>query len=83
MIGDEVPADRVAGVIRERGGDLLKEVNLFDLYRGAPVAEGRRSLAYNLIYRAGDRTLTDQEVDAVHDGIRQALVGELGAELRS
>lgn len=79
----EVAAARVAEVIRASAGNLLRDVRLFDLYQGAPVPAGKRSLAYSLTYRADDRTLTDAEVDAVHNGVREALRRDLGAELRS
>jgi len=79
----DVPAERVERVLREAGGELLEEARLFDVYSGDPVPDGHRSLAYSLIYRAPDRTLTDREVDAAHDGVRSALEESLGARLRS
>lgn len=83
VVPDRVPAAEVEAVIRTAGGALLSEVRLFDLYRGQGIAAGRRSLAYSLVYRAADRTLTEDEVEVVHAGIRQALVQEADAELRS
>lgn len=83
LVPDAVPAARVEATIAEAGGNLLESVRLFDLYRGAGVPEGWRSLAYSLVYRAADRTLTDAEVDAVHDRVRAALAERLGAQLRS
>lgn len=82
VIGTDVPAETLAGTIRATAGDLLEEVRLFDLYQGAPVPEGKRSLAYSLTYRAADHTLTDAEVDQVHGVVRKALAA-LGADLRS
>jgi phenylalanyl-tRNA synthetase beta chain len=69
-------------VIRSAAGGLLEEVRLFDVYVGRQVGEGKRSLAYSLTYRAPDRTLTDEEIDAVHGGIVKALRERFGAELR-
>jgi phenylalanyl-tRNA synthetase beta chain len=57
-------------------------VELFDQYLGAGVPEGQRSLAFRLVYRS-DHTLTDSEVEAVHERIRQALVERYDVELRS
>ncbi len=82
LVEATVSADRVAEVIRRSAGALLDRVTLFDVYRGPGIPEGTRSLAYSLVYRACDRTLTDAEVDAVHLGVREALVRELGARLR-
>ncbi|HEY8450588.1 MAG TPA: phenylalanine--tRNA ligase subunit beta [Bacillota bacterium] len=77
-----VPAARAEAVIREHAGPWLEQLTLFDVYQGEPVPAGCRSLAYALRYRAADRTLTDAEVDEVHERVRQALAAELGATLR-
>ncbi len=65
------------------GGALLESVELFDDYRGDNVPVGQRSLAFRLVYRADDRTLTDTDVDPVHQKIRDALVEKFRVELRS
>ncbi|MDZ8259776.1 phenylalanine--tRNA ligase subunit beta [Nostoc sp. ChiQUE01b] len=70
-------------VITKAGKDLLESVELFDEYRGENVPEGQRSLAFRLIYRASDRTLTEAEVEPVHNKVRQALVEKFGVNLRS
>jgi phenylalanyl-tRNA synthetase beta chain len=77
----DVPADRVDKAIRQGAGALLVDLALFDVYRGAGVADGWRSLAYRLRLQAADRTLTDAEVAAVRDKVI-AVVGKLGATLR-
>jgi phenylalanyl-tRNA synthetase beta chain len=58
-------------------------VQLFDEYRGERVPEGQRSLAFRLIYRAGDRTLKDKEVESAHQKVRDALLEKFGVSLRS
>jgi phenylalanyl-tRNA synthetase beta chain len=78
-----VSVAQLAEAMRGAGGQLLDEVELFDEYRGQNVAAGSRSLAFSLSYRAGDRTLTDAEVDPVHDQIREALVQQFAVVLRS
>ena len=65
------------------GGALLETVFPFDLYRGKGVAEGTRSIAYRMRFRAPDRTLTDREVDAAFDRILRRLEEELGVQRRS
>jgi phenylalanyl-tRNA synthetase beta chain len=82
VLPEAVPAAEVAAVMREAGGDLLREVRLFDVYTGEGIEPGQRSLAYTLVYQA-DRTLTDAEVDRAHDTVREALAVQLGAQLRS
>ena len=77
----EVDEDTSAAAVRsclvEAAGDLLVDLSLFDVFRGAPVAEGRRSLAFTLRFQADDRTLTDAEVADVRqvciDGVQSAL----------
>src|SRR5262249_52904927 len=59
IVQESVPAERVAREIRAAGGDLLRDLRLFDLYRGESIA-GHKSLAYALTYQADDRTLTDK-----------------------
>ncbi|MEA2624468.1 MAG: phenylalanyl-tRNA synthetase beta chain [Candidatus Binatota bacterium] len=62
---------------------LVESVELFDVYRGAPIASGKKSLAYSIAYRAGDRTLTDDEVNALHRRLTETLVSGLGVEPRA
>ncbi len=69
--------------ITQAGKDLLESVELFDEYRGENVPEGQRSLAFRLIYRASDRTLTEAEIEPVHNKVREALVEKFGVNLRS
>lgn len=69
--------------VRKAAGALLESVELFDEYRGESVPEGQRSLALRLTYRASDRTLTDAEVDPVHQSVREALEEKFQANLRS
>jgi phenylalanyl-tRNA synthetase beta chain len=52
------------------------------VYYGDQVPKGYRSLAYSLLYQSPDRTLTDEEVAAVHNGIMDSLAKEIGAQLR-
>jgi phenylalanyl-tRNA synthetase beta chain len=77
------PAADVEAAIREAGGDLLEDARLFDVYSGDPIPAGKKSLAYNLTYRAPDRTLNDEEVAKVHARIVRAAEKRLGAELRA
>jgi phenylalanyl-tRNA synthetase beta chain len=80
---DDVPAATVLHSVREAGGSLLADVRVFDLYRGAQVGEGRKSLALALAFRAPDRTLTDEDVAPLRDRIVGAVRDGLGGELRA
>lgn len=70
-------------VMTKTGKKLLTDVTLFDEYQGQGVPDGERSLAFSLAYRASDRTLTDEDVEPVHEKIRKALVKEFEVTLRS
>lgn len=77
-----VEAGTIEKVIRGAGGKLLKDVRVFDLYEGDKMEAGKKSVAFTLTYFDPEKTLTDEEVVAVHDKVLKALT-EVGAELRS
>ncbi|RNF40884.1 phenylalanine--tRNA ligase subunit beta [Planococcus salinus] len=77
-----VEAGTIETVIRNAGGKLLKDVRVFDLYEGDKLEEGKKSVAFSLTYFDPEKTLTDEEVTAVHEKVLSALT-EVGAELRS
>jgi phenylalanyl-tRNA synthetase beta chain len=83
VVDEPVPAERVAGLIRQTGGKLVSDVQLFDVYRGEKVGPGKKSLAYALTYQPQERTLTDQDVAAIRTRILKRLEQELGAKLRA
>ncbi len=76
-----VGAREVLHALRKAGGEMLEDAQVFDVYTGAQVGEGKRSLALALTFRAEDRTLTDEDVAPVREKIVAALA-ELGGELR-
>ncbi len=83
VVAEDRPAAEVAAVVSEAGGELLRGVRLFDIYRGAPLAGGEKSLAYRLLLQAGERTLTDAEIEATVGAVGAALATRLGARLRT
>jgi phenylalanyl-tRNA synthetase beta chain len=83
VVDDSILAEQVESVIRAAGGELLEEVELFDVYRGEQVGKGKKSLAFALIYQAADRTLTDEEVSRVRQQVIARLEKVLGATLRA
>ncbi len=77
----QVLAGEVEAVISKKGGSLVESIELFDIYEGAQIMEGCKSLAYKIIFRAKERTLTDEEVSNTMDKIIKSLE-EIGVVLR-
>lgn len=82
VLPEAIPAAEVEAAIVKAGGELLKEVRLFDIYRGSQLPDNHKSLAYSLVYQTDERTLTDQEVASVRKKIVKALEKQFGATLR-
>jgi phenylalanyl-tRNA synthetase beta chain len=82
IVEDRVPARDIIQVIKEAGGELVENVELFDIYRGDQIQRGFKSMAFSITYRAKDRTLTDEEVNGVHDRVRTKLVEKFNGTLR-
>jgi phenylalanyl-tRNA synthetase beta chain len=83
VVPDEVSAGAVEQTLRSSGGPLLERVWLFDVFRGAGLSDGERSLAYRLRFCAPDRTLTDEEVAELRSACIAATEKEHGARIRS
>jgi len=83
IVDEAVPAVSVQAAITAAAGNLLAGLTLFDVYRGAQVGAGKKSLAYSLTFQAPDRTLTDAEVAKLRARILKKLTEELGATIRS
>ena len=81
IVGEEVDAEAIRSVLA--GGRFVQEVRLFDVYRGAPLEPGTRSLAFTLRFRAPDRTLTEEEASRIRLGLVERLSRQYGARLRS
>jgi phenylalanyl-tRNA synthetase beta chain len=83
VVAAAVPQAAVADALRAGAGELLESLRLFDVYTGAPIAAGSKSLAYALRFRASDRTLTDEEANSARDAAVAEAGRRTGAILRS
>ena len=83
VVDEAVTAAEVEDLVRRAAGDLAEEVRLFDVFRGAQLGEGKKSLAVSLVLRAPDRTLTAEETAGVRKRVIKRAAKLLGAELRS
>ena len=82
VVASDVPAQAVIDAVRDGAGELLEDVSLFDVFTGTQVGEGRKSLTLALRFRAGDRTLTEDEASAARDSALAVAGERLGAQLR-
>lgn len=82
VVDENVVAGELQKAIIEAGGSLLKEVAIFDVYKGDRLPDGKKSIAFSLRYYDPERTLTDEEVTAVHEKVIQAVEQQFGATLR-
>ena len=73
---------RIEATLRKAAPATLEQIRLFDVFRSKELGEGRKSMAYALTYRSAEKTLTDEEVNASHDAVKNALRERLGVDFR-
>lgn len=83
VVAEDVSAEQIEQSISSAGGKLLESVRLFDVYRGSGVPDGKKSMAFALVYRAQDRTLTTEEVEGAHSRLVRKVSGAVGGVLRT
>ena len=82
IANDAVTVGEIEKIIKKCSGKILEDVKLFDVYKGEQIEKGKKSLAFSVIYRADDRTLTDDEISAVFDKTIKQIAEKTGAQLR-
>jgi phenylalanyl-tRNA synthetase beta chain len=82
VVDEHVSAAEVEQALRAGAGELLESIRLFDVYTGAQVGEGKKSLAFALRFRSPDRTLTEAETGAARDAAVASAAATLGAVQR-
>ncbi|ACP32947.1 phenylalanine--tRNA ligase subunit beta [Corynebacterium aurimucosum] len=83
VVDEDTPAEAVRRVVEEGAGELLESVELFDVFRGEQLGEGKKSLAFQLLFRADDRTLTDEKANEHRLAAADLAKQRLGAEMRA
>ncbi|OBK33367.1 phenylalanine--tRNA ligase subunit beta [Mycobacterium sp. 1165196.3] len=83
VVPAQVPAQAVADAVREGAGELLEDLQLFDVFTGPQIGEDRKSLTFALRFRAPDRTLTEDDATAARDAAVRRAAEAVGAELRA
>ncbi|MDX9889000.1 MAG: phenylalanine--tRNA ligase subunit beta [Anaerovoracaceae bacterium] len=82
LVKEDTQVGDLERIIKAHGTELLESVQLFDVYRGNQVEAGKKSCAFNLVYRAKDRTLKEEEVNSIHQEVLNALKEDANAVLR-
>ena len=82
VVTEEITAGQVEEIIRNKGGKLIEEVKLFDIYKGSQIQNGYKSMAYSIVYRSDEKTLSEEDITKVHNKIVNSLINQVGAALR-
>jgi len=82
-VAEAVPAGDLVEAAREAAGSELRDVQVFDVYRGEQVGHGKKSIAFRVEFRSAERTLTDEDATRLRTAIVEALAERFGAELRA
>jgi len=82
VCSEAITVAEAENVIRTSAGKLLRNIKLFDIYRGTGIAEGKKSMAFTMELRADDRTLTDSDFETVMINVMNALTEKLDASQR-
>ncbi|AAK80312.1 phenylalanyl-tRNA synthetase beta chain [Clostridium acetobutylicum] len=82
LVDEDILVQEIENVIKRQGGTILESLNLFDVYKGKQVPQGKKSVSYALTYRDENKTLTDKDVEKIQNKVIKTLEHVLGAELR-
>lgn len=83
IVSKDSSADAIPRFVRSRANPLIEQVTLFDEYVGAPIPSDKKSLAYSIAYRSRERTLTDEEVNRLHEEVVGAITATFQIEMRA
>jgi phenylalanyl-tRNA synthetase beta chain len=82
LAADDLPAEQIVSCVNGVKAREIEQVEIFDLYRGAGIQEGFKSIAIRIRYRSYERTLTDDEIGTIHTKVLAALVNKLNVSIR-
>jgi phenylalanyl-tRNA synthetase beta chain len=82
VVDENISAAEIKDIIRNFPSELIEDVSIFDFYKGTNILEGKKSLAFNIIYRSKEKTLTDEEIEELHASLVDYLLNKTGGELR-
>ncbi len=82
LVDSSLEAAVIINLLKAYPSDLIEDINIFDVYQGRNIPEGKKSIAFNVRYRASDRTLKDQEIDELHHEIVNYILDKTKGQLR-
>ncbi|MBD7910092.1 phenylalanine--tRNA ligase subunit beta [Clostridium cibarium] len=82
LVDDSILVGDIEECMLRAGGSIVEKIALFDIYKGSQIPEGKKSIAYAIVYRDAKKSLTDNDVNKVHDKILKSLENKVGAQLR-
>lgn len=82
IVDEAIPSARIKGLINSYPTELIEEVSVFDHFKGGNIPQGKKSLAFNIVYRSKERTLTDEEIEGLHSSLVEYIAENTGGELR-
>jgi phenylalanyl-tRNA synthetase beta chain len=77
-----IEASAIIRILKSYASELIEDVSIFDVYQGANIGDGKKSVAFNVRYRSADRTLTDAEVESLHAKLVEYIVGKTKGQVR-
>ncbi|HMK49311.1 MAG TPA: hypothetical protein VK435_04605, partial [Thermodesulfovibrionales bacterium] len=82
IVDESIPSAKISEIVNSYPTELIEGVSVFDSFRGGSIPKGKKSLAFNIIYRSKERTLTDEEIESVHSSLVNFIAEKTGGELR-
>jgi phenylalanyl-tRNA synthetase beta chain len=82
VVNENIPAARIQEIMQSFPSELIAGISLFDFFKGRNIPSGKKSLAFNILYRSNERTLRDEEIETLHASLVDYLIKETGGELR-
>lgn len=82
VVDETTPSLKIKKMIMSYPSELIEEVSVFDYYKGGNIPEGKKSLAFNIVYRSREKTLTDEEVEDIHSALLNYVIEKTGGSLR-
>jgi len=82
VVDETIPSSRIQEIIRAYPSQFIEDVSVFDYFKGGNIPEGKKSLAFNIIYRSKDRTLREEEVEELHTLLVDHIIEKTGGKLR-